>query len=128
MLLVPTYLAPSAIHGTGVFAAAPIARGTVMWRFQDGLDIVFTDAQVQALPEAARAFLETYCFRSSFHGNRLVLNFDHARFINHSDKPNTENGSEVAIARVDIAGGEEITCDYNEVCLDHHGFDTDRAA
>lgn len=128
MLLVPTYLAPSAIHGTGVFAAAPIPRGTVMWRFQDGLDIAFADAQIQALPEAARAFLETYCFRSAFHGDRLVLNFDHARFINHSDKPNTDNASEVAIARVDIARGEEITCDYNEVCLDHEGFGTDRAA
>ena len=33
MLLVPTRLAQSAIHGLGVFAVAPIAKGTAIWRF-----------------------------------------------------------------------------------------------
>ena len=31
MLCVPTYLAPSAIEGFGLFAARPIPAGTVVW-------------------------------------------------------------------------------------------------
>jgi hypothetical protein len=128
MLLVPTYLAPSSIHGFGVFATANIPRGTIMWRFQEGLDLALDDAFIAGLPEEARNVLLTYCYRSSFLGNRLVLNFDNARYINHSDTANTENATELAIARVDIAAGAEITCDYNEVCLDHEGFGTGQAA
>jgi SET domain-containing protein len=39
MLLVRTRLAPSAIHGLGVFAAEPIARGAEVWRFTPGFDL-----------------------------------------------------------------------------------------
>mgnify|MGYP002622993594 CR=1 FL=1 len=33
MLLVPVRLAPSPIHGLGVFTQVAIARGTEVWRF-----------------------------------------------------------------------------------------------
>src|SRR3546814_6898782 len=60
MLLVPTIAAASAIQGVGLFAAAPIARGTVIWRFEPVFDRIIPDAEVAALPEVARAFIERY--------------------------------------------------------------------
>ena len=52
-----------------------------------------------------------------------VLCADDARFMNHSDRPNTHSGTDergyvTTIASRDIRAGEEITCDYYE-------FDTD---
>lgn len=39
MLLVPTYVAPSAIQGLGVFAAEPVTEGAPIWRFEPGIDL-----------------------------------------------------------------------------------------
>jgi len=41
---------------------------------------------------------------------------DNARFINHSDTPNTGNdGYDCPVLR-DIQKDEELTCDYREIC------------
>ena len=37
---------------------------------------------------------------------------DNARFMNHSDTPNCDDVDDLTIALVDIAEGDEITCDY----------------
>ena len=50
MLLVPTRLAQSTIHGLGVFALAPILKGTAVWRFEQGLDMEFAPDIVDRLP------------------------------------------------------------------------------
>jgi hypothetical protein len=42
MLLVKTYLSASPIHGIGLFAAEPIAKGTVIWCFDERVDRRFT--------------------------------------------------------------------------------------
>lgn len=122
MLLVPTYVAPSAIHGLGVFAAEPIPRGTPMWRFQEGLDAIVPAGVTEDLPGVARRFLRRYAYESPQFPGGLVLGFDDSRFINHSDDPNTDNRAEVTVARRDIARDEEITCDYGEFCTE---FDLD---
>ncbi|TMJ05390.1 MAG: SET domain-containing protein [Alphaproteobacteria bacterium] len=116
MLLVPTRLAPSPIHGLGVFAAAPIARGTPVWRFASGLDMAFAPNIVEGLPEHVRTFFAHYGYLDRNVG-RIVLCFDDARFVNHSDRPNVATdyaqdryGLDVALR--DIAAGEELTMDY----------------
>ena len=114
MLLVPTYIGSSAIHGIGTFAAAPIAVGAKIWEFQPGLDLVVPDDLLTRLPAQAGEFIRTYSFRSSYWPGGWVLCFDHSRFINHSATPNTDNRSEFTFATRDIAAGEEITCDYGE--------------
>ncbi len=38
MLLINNYVGKSEIEGVGVFAAEPIAQGTVIWRFDDDFD------------------------------------------------------------------------------------------
>lgn len=110
MLRVHTELRLSPIHGLGCFAAQDIARGEVVWRFDEGLDVVVETSALDSLPIAAREFLSTYGYLLD---GAVVLCGDHARHMNHSADPNVielADGSNVA-AR-DIAAGEELTCDY----------------
>ena len=116
MLLVPTRLAQSPLHGFGVFAVAPIAKGTPVWRFERGFDMAFSPDIVQALPEHVRTFFTHYGYLDR-NVKRIVLCFDDARFVNHSDTPNI--GTDYAqdpygldVALRDIAVGEEITMNY----------------
>jgi SET domain-containing protein len=116
MLLVPTRIGPSAIHGIGVFAVAPIVKGTPVWRFEKGLDMEFAPDFAAHFPEHVCAFFAQYGYVDR-NLNRLILCFDDARFVNHSDAPNV--GTDYAqdphgldLALHDIAAGEELTMDY----------------
>jgi SET domain-containing protein len=116
MLLVPTRLSQSPIHGLGVFALAPIAASMPVWRFERGLDMEFSPDIVTTLPEHVQAFFSHYGYLDRNVG-RIILCFDDARFVNHSDAPNVATdyaqdpyGLDVALR--DIAAGEELTMDY----------------
>ena len=116
MLLIPTRLAQSPIHGLGVFAAAPIGAGTPVWRFEPGLDMEFAPDIAETLPKHVRDFFARYGYLDR-NLNRLILCFDDARFVNHSATPNIAtdyardtHGLDVALR--DIAAGEELTMDY----------------
>jgi SET domain-containing protein len=116
MLLVPTRLAQSPIHGFGVFALAPIAKGTPVWRFAKGLDMAFGPEIVDTLPAHVQTFFSHYGYLDR-NMRRIILCFDDARFVNHSDTPNVATdyaqdpyGLDVALR--DIAVGEELTMDY----------------
>jgi SET domain-containing protein len=118
MLLVPTRIGPSTIHGIGVFAVAPIAKGTPVWRFEKGLDMEFAPDIAGHFPEHVRTFFAQYGYVDR-NLNRLILCFDDARFVNHSGAPNVgtdyaqdPHGLDVALR--DIAAGEELTMDYAE--------------
>jgi hypothetical protein len=120
MLLVKTYLAPSPIHGIGLYAAEPIAEGTVIWRYDERIDRRLAPQERDALPEPARSFVATYSYPEVPGSDMHVLDGDHARFMNHSDEPNTycapprsyREADTVAIR--DIAAGEELLCDYRQ--------------
>lgn len=116
MLLVPTYLSSSSVHGIGVFAAAPIPKGTLMWEFVDGIDYILSDAQVAAMPPKAQEFALEYGYYCPHFPGGLVMSSDNSRYLNHSDTPNTENSTDKAYALRDIAAHEEITCDYMDLC------------
>lgn len=110
MLRVKTELRASPLHGLGCFAAQNIARGEVVWRFDEGLDVVVAASEVDSLPLTTREFLSTYGYALN---GAVVLCGDHARHMNHSADPNVveiDDGSNVASR--DIAAGEELTCDY----------------
>jgi len=116
MLLVRTRLAQSPIHGFGVFAVEPIAKETPVWRFAKGLDMEFGPETLDRLPAHVRAFFAHYGYLDR-NVKRIILCFDDARFVNHSDTPNVATdyaqdpyGLDVALR--DIAAGEEITMDY----------------
>ena len=53
----------------------------------------------------------------------MLLCCDHAKFLNHSHHPNTEEHTFMSVATKLIAEGEEITCDYGSFCVDWKGFE-----
>lgn len=109
MLLVKTYLDRSPIHGIGVFAAAPIRKGTKIWRFVIGFDRYYSRKKFARLPKAARDFIKAHGYQW---GNEILLSMDYDTFMNHSENPNTYFHNGYVIARVNIRKGAEITNDY----------------
>ncbi len=122
MFLIRTRVGPSAIHGTGVFSVDAVAEGAIIWRFERGIDLVIPHDRVSALPEAFQDHLSIYGYTTPDVPDGLVLSCDHAKFINHSDEPNTAFQPFVTLARRPIAAGEEITCDYRAFVTDWTGF------
>ena len=118
MLLVKTYLAASPIHGIGLFAAEPIAKGTLIWRFDARIDRRLSKDERQALAEPARSFVATYSYPERVGSDVYLLDGDHARFMNHSATPNTDCEVDT-IATRDIAAGEELLCDYRQFHPEH---------
>jgi uncharacterized protein len=116
MIRIEARVAPSAIHGLGLFAVKAVPRGAPVWQFEPGFDREFSPAAFAALPPAARRHLEWFAFLDAATGH-WILSGDHACFMNHSPAPNTgaPSGAEppvVTVAVRPIAVGEEITCNY----------------
>ena len=122
MLLIRTRLAPSAIHGLGVFACDPVPAGAVVWQYDPRFDRTVTAEEFAAAPAAFRAFLEAYAYPSADLEGAMVLSCDNAKFLNHSDDPNTEESPFVSVACRMIGPGEEITCNYGAFCVGWSGF------
>lgn len=115
MMLIPTTLAPSAIHGTGLFATAPIARGTTIWQFLPGLDVELDAALLHHANPAIASYLQRYSYPHYADPARIVLDGDNGRFMNHSDQPNTDFTDPLrGTALTDIPAGTELTCNYAE--------------
>lgn len=118
MMIVETELRPSPIHGMGVFLLETVSAGQLIWRFDSRIDRVFSDAELQEMPERIQSYLRTY---STLH-NELklwVLCGDNGRHFNHSETPNTRSlgvafGDDVAAS--DLPAGTELTSDYRTIC------------
>jgi SET domain-containing protein len=116
MLIVKTNLKYSDIHGLGCFAGEDIKKGQLVWRFDEGIDLVFNEAQLKKLPISFTEFLKIYAYSPlNSQEKTYILCADHARHMNHSEDPNlfeTPDGQNIALR--DIKEGEEFTCDYNQ--------------
>lgn len=112
MFRVPTYLARSSIHGMGVFTPFPIARGTVLWDYDEGVDWRLAPDELAAFPEPFQERLRHYCYQEK--SGIYVLCGDNARYMNHSFEPNCDDRGEHTVALRDIAAFEELTCDYRD--------------
>jgi uncharacterized protein len=111
-MTVRTYVALSPIQGSGVFAAEPIAIGTIVWQPNEIIDLEITHEQLVSLPPVAQ---ETVLARSFIAPDgRMILARDNGVFFNHSDTPNTKHEGENNVALCDIAVGEELTEDYRD--------------
>lgn len=109
MMLIDTYVTNSGIHGSGIFTREPIKANMRIWRFDQGFDIILTTEQLLDMPEWQRKFFETYCYMND---GKLFYCVDNARFMNHSESPNTYEKPDGTYAAVDIEIGEELTCNY----------------
>lgn len=115
-MLVRTRVAPSGIHGLGLFAVAAVPQGTPLWRFEPGFDQAFSVAQFDAMPGSAQAHLRWFAYFDDV-GRAWILSGDHSCFMNHCAIPNTgaavdAHAPVTTVALRDIAAGEELTCDY----------------
>ena len=124
MLLVKTRIGPSAIQGIGVFAAEFIPKGTVIWRFQPGFDVLITPEIEAQLSRSALEQVRKYAYIDVDTGEKILCS-DDSRFFNHSDLPNAgidpdRPDREIDVALRDIVANEELTCDYRT-------FDADSA-
>ena len=120
MLLIPTRVDRSPIHGLGLFTTRTLPAGTPIWRYVPGFDRAFTPDETVQWPDPARKHLSHYGYFDATSA-RWFLGGDLAIFMNHSDCPNTgapeiQGPAPITHALRDIAAGEEITCNY-------HAFD-----
>ncbi|HEY3967876.1 MAG TPA: SET domain-containing protein [Planctomycetaceae bacterium] len=102
--------------GYGVFATRDIPRGTITW-VRDSLDQAFSPDQIRHMQEAYQHVLGKYAYTDR-HG-KLVLCWDHARFMNHSCEATCLSaGYDFEIAIRDVLAGEELTDDYGTLNLE----------
>jgi uncharacterized protein len=111
MLTVDARSGISPIQGIGLFAYEFIPKGTLLWVFAPGFDVVLTEEQLQALSPGAQRQARRYSYYDAAKG-AYVLASDDARFCNHADDPNMGDEGDVCYATRDIQIGEEITWDY----------------
>ncbi len=120
MMMVDTELRMSSIHGIGVFTTEPVKKGQLVWRFDSRIDRVYSEDELESLPERTQRFLRMYL--TYYDQAKLwVLCGDHGRHFNHSDEPSTISDS-IAFghdyAARDLPAGTELTSDYNTICDD----------
>jgi uncharacterized protein len=116
MLTVRASVKPSGVQGLGLFAEQKIPKGTVVWKFNPKWDLLFSEEELNSMPEAQKEFLDTYAYLSPLY-NKYVLCADDARFMNHSsvkDNISTKEfeGDETGVANRDIEVGEELLINY----------------
>jgi uncharacterized protein len=115
MMLVETFVGPSAIEGVGVFAVERIRAGTKIWTFDRRFDIAIPRAELLAKPACVSSLMVRYAYPFHEDHDVLILESDNGRFMNHSFEPNTDFKPQIdAFAVRDIAPGEELLCDYRE--------------
>lgn len=116
MLLVETYIAPSSVHGTGLYAKNFIAKGTAIARYVAGMDLRLSRESYLGLSPLHKEFVDIYGYSTIDEPDAIYVCFDHGRFMNHSDTPNVDDSDIVSIAARDIQAGEELTTDYAVLC------------
>jgi SET domain-containing protein len=114
MLTVKTRVHLSPIEGLGLFANEIIRAGQIIWEFHPIFDTTYSQEEFERLPGAAKPHIRKYSYFCP-EKQKWILCGDDARFMNHSDTPNTfEEPGNRTIAVRDIAIGEELTCDYRQ--------------
>lgn len=96
--------------GVGVFATKFIPKGTIVW-VADDLDMILEEEYVESLDEMRREIIYKYSYLDS--EGRYIVNWDHAKYMNHSFRPNcADTAYELQLAARDIQPGEQLTTDY----------------
>jgi len=114
MLVVPTYLAQSGVHGIGAYAGVAIKAGDKIWEFNPAVDFVYGSRWLKRLFRESPDVVDYFRLYSYKRNNQYYYVTDNARFINHSTATAnigfSENGDEIALR--DISAGEELLEDY----------------
>lgn len=116
MLVVPTYIEKSEIDGLGLFAARDIEAGEITWFLDPSIDLVIhKDIFANVLNVVEDNEQKERLKKWSYTRNEdIIFCVDNAKFINHSNTPNTKCEGQYDIATRNIVKGEEITADYRQ--------------
>jgi SET domain-containing protein len=122
MYIIPVTLQNSPIDGKGVFASQDIKKGTIVWQFTKGHDLMITVEQFAKATKEEKELLHHSAYLSPWSGYWICPpENDPAHFTNHSAQHNlsTRYDSQVSpepyfVANRDIAAGEELTNNYHE--------------
>jgi SET domain-containing protein len=115
MMMVRSYLGPSTIEGLGVFSHTDIRKGQLIWLYDPGFDVSFMVSDIERAPKHFREFMDRYTYPHPEDAERVVLDCDEGRFMNHSDDPAMDlSNPSRGVATRDIPAGTEITCDYGQ--------------
>lgn len=116
--IVNTYLAPSQIHGVGVFALRDIKKGEKM--YQNTIPSIFDVpySKFRLLQKHVRDTLKQFFPYKIFDKRNEPQTFWYPvnsmqAYMNHSDTPNYDPVKDVALKN--IKKGEEITENYREI-------------
>lgn len=117
MLTVKTYLAPSRIHGIGLFAAETIPKNTIIWKLNHNIDHIISQKRFIKICREVDIFALQHLLNSSYKRNgKFYYLTDNARFINHSEVgfnvAFSDDCTEVAVR--DITIHEELLENYFE--------------
>ena len=115
LLTIKTHLAPSAVHGIGLYAAESIPCHTSVWKFNRNIDTIYSHHHFLKVCREVDQFTLQHLLSASYkRGDRYYYLTDNARFINHSDLcPNTgfvDDDTEVSLR--DIEPHEELLENY----------------
>ena len=115
MLTINTYLAPSPVHGIGLFAAEFIPAGSSVWKFNRYIDKIFKKEVFLTICSRLDNCSLRHLLNSSYNrGGRYYYLTDNARFINHSEGHDNicfvDDYTEVALRDIDVH--EELLENY----------------
>ena len=114
MLTVKTYLAPSSIHGIGLFATELIPANSVVWQYNEHIDNIFSEDHFLSICQNTSENTLQHLLNCSYKRSGIYYYItDNARFINHSVLANIafiNDYTEVALR--EIRPNEEIMENY----------------
>ena len=110
-MFVETEIRETGVYGKALYAAGPIAKGTILCSFTLGSHVTTEDEYVRAVAENRQPVTRTgtrYAGRYFTFGNVDAP----YNFINHSFKPSLLCHCGVVLALRDLKAGDELTIDY----------------
>lgn len=116
MLLIEHYVAPSSIHGLGVFAASFVPKETKVWVFHPAIDRLIPVPELEGLPEHVIERIEAHGEYLP-HLNAFRLGADGDFYLNHCDEPNLVDRGDEMFACRDIQAGEELHYNYRQTVV-----------
>lgn len=117
MMRVPVTVGKSAIHGMGIFAIAPIRKGTVLWEFESGLDRQVSEYSVNYGEQRVYGFIRERGYINPLRPKVWIICVDEAQFWNFPKRDEPANcelgglvdGEYLILAARDIEANEELT-------------------
>jgi hypothetical protein len=105
--------------GLGLFATEFIPKDSIVWKFEEGVDIKISIDKVKQMPDAQQEYFNKYAW---IEDNYYYSSCDLSNFLNHSYTPNLDNTKDVTIALKNIEPGEELFTNYAEFddCFDDY--------